>query len=348
MKYYVFAGRKEINFNNVEKYMVKIDEGKKFAMFEINDNNYNDFLYAIDFVNTFSKIGYDCMYAFGENKELYSIKPNAIVKTSENDGISLKSNWKRLCKLSKQIDNETRYRNEIISKADSNFIFKRKSLIGFNQYLFIDKGNDTVIPFRFRKSKKDGQPLIVYFSGGGTLGYDNNKTLQEFLFFANGKKVIKKDYNILIPQQMHSEEGSEDKIFNIYTKNCAVIINELANKHNVDKNRIYTFGTSAGAKCVWKTLINNPDMFAGAVEAMGMIYNYENVEFEKISHIPIWLAHSCDDTAVKIDSDDYCYEKLKSLGADIKYTRWEKYGHKMSEKFYKSEPWFEWLSTKTK
>jgi predicted peptidase len=221
-------------------------------------------------------------------------------------------------------------------------------LIGFSQYLFVDKGNDTVIPFRFRKSKKDGQPLIVYFGGGGTLGYDNNKTLQEFLFFANGKKVIKKDYNILIPQQMHSEEGSEDKIFDIYTKNCAVIINELANKHNVDKNRIYTFGTSAGAKCVWKALINNPDMFAGAVEAMGMIYNYENVDFEKISHIPIWLSHSSDDTVVKIDSDDYCYEKLKSLGADIKYTRWEKYGHKMSEKFYKSEPWLEWLSTKTK
>ena len=55
---------------------------------------------------------------------------------------------------------------------------------------------------------------------------------------------------------------------------------------------------------------------------------------------------SSDDTNVKIDSDDYYAAELKKLGADIKYTRWDKYGHTMSGKFYRTEKWAEWCLSK--
>lgn len=48
-------------------------------------------------------------------------------------------------------------------------------------------------------------------------------------------------------------------------------------------------------------------------------------------------------TISSIDSDDYFYDKLKALGANVKYTRWNKYGHSMSAKFYRKEPWVEWI-----
>lgn len=90
-------------------------------------------------------------------------------------------------------------------------------------------------------------------------------------------------------------------------------------------------------------------MFAGAVEAMGCYYGYDLLTddvLKKLSEIPIWLAHASDDTVVLIASDDYFYDKLKSLGADVKYTRWDKYGHGMSYRFYRQEPWSEWLLQK--
>ena len=43
------------------------------------------------------------------------------------------------------------------------------------------------MPFRFKKAKKENQPLVVYLGGGGTVGCDNNKLLHEFLCYAKGK-----------------------------------------------------------------------------------------------------------------------------------------------------------------
>ncbi len=67
---------------------------------------------------------------------------------------------------------------------------------------------------------------------------------------------------------------------------------------------------------------------------------------ERLAKTPLWVAHSSDDTNVPIDNDDHCVAELKKLGADIKYTRWEKYGHSMSNKFYKTENWAEWCLSK--
>ena len=49
---------------------------------------------------------------------------------------------------------------------------------------------------------------------------------------------------------------------------------------------------------------------------------------------------------MRIDSDDYCAAELEKLGADIKYTRPDKYGHTMSGKFYRTEKWADWCLSK--
>ena len=79
---------------------------------------------------------------------------------------------------------------------------------------------------------------------------------------------------------------------------------------------------------------------------MGLDRDYEKYDIGRLVKTPIWAAHSSDDTNVKIDSDDYYAAHLKKLGADIKYTRWDKYGHTMSGKFYRTEKWAEWCLSK--
>ena len=62
---------------------------------------------------------------------------------------------------------------------------------------------------------------------------------------------------------------------------------------------------------------------------------------EKIAKTPIWMAHSTDNGVVSIDSDDKFYQKLKEENANVKYTRPDKYGHKLASKFLRKERWTE-------
>ena len=79
---------------------------------------------------------------------------------------------------------------------------------------------------------------------------------------------------------------------------------------------------------------------------MGKLFfdnDFSCYDVERLATTSLWIAHSSDDDNVTIDSDDYCFDKLQKLGADVKYTRWDKYGHGMANKFLAKENWTEWM-----
>lgn len=144
--------------------------------------------------------------------------------------------------------------------------------------------------------------------------------MYEFFAFAQGKTVVNEDCNVLIPQPMFGE-GIEPVGLRMVADYFNRIVRYMLNDSDADSSRVYSYDISLGGKCVWNTLLEDPDLYTAAVEAMGSVYNYKTADLKSIAHIPLWLAHSSDDVVVKIDSDDYCYERLKELKADIKYTR---------------------------
>lgn len=44
MKYCLFAGKDELNFDSFKKYISRTDKYKRFAVFEITDENCDEFL----------------------------------------------------------------------------------------------------------------------------------------------------------------------------------------------------------------------------------------------------------------------------------------------------------------
>ena len=254
-------------------------------------------------------------------------------------------NNRKIKRFNKRLAKEVTYRQYIIESATDTIMSSGKTITSFSKYIYVNKNDNVIFPFRFHKAKNNNQPLVIFHGGAGTLGYDNFKTLFEFFNDANGKAVVKSGCNILIPQQMHYD-GDDNYMLDVLSENTAELVKSLIEKYEIDKTRIYIYGISYGAMCTWKSIFNNPELYTAAVETMGLLFDYEEADFKTIVHIPIWLAHSSDDKVVKIDSDDYCYQKLKEAGADVKYTRWNKYGHRMMRKFYKQEPWLEWLLSK--
>lgn len=344
MEYFFFASKHWLDFEKLKKYCVKYyNEG--VAKIAFDDNNYYDFIDAID-LSEFEK-HHEPFIAFGTDGYEYKLTVNGAVKGDElppgflNQILkSQKTNYKKWL-------GDLKFKEKFFAKYSDNTIAKQSSGInGYDKYIYINKTDGLIIPFRFKKAKKNNQPLVVYFSGGGTLGHNNFEQFREFMFFAEGKRIDRQDCNILCPQAMPGTGNSECSGMKIFTDNVVIIIKDLLKNYDMDCRRVYAYGTSFGAKCVWVSILNHSELFTGAVEAMGCYYGYDllsDEDYGRLAEIPIWMAHSSDDAVVPIESDDYVYDKLKSLGADVKYTRWDKYGHGMSYRFYRQEPWSEWL-----
>lgn len=213
----------------------------------------------------------------------------------------------------------------------------------FSAYKYTDQENKICFPFRLRASKNKNEPLFILLHGAGAMGSDNLKQLFDNLPLY--KQLIKTDCNILLPQAPFGSNRGEAM------QNYIKSIKRLADKLPIDfdRKRIYIIGTSFGGCCVWQLIYLFPEYFAAAVPVMGSLCpdrRYEKYDIRRLVKTPIWAAHSSDDTNVRIDSDDYCAAELEKLGADIKYTRPDKYGHTMSGKFYRTEKWADWCLSK--
>lgn len=214
----------------------------------------------------------------------------------------------------------------------------------FGSYKYTDKANKMSIPFRFVNAKESNRPLFVLFHGAGAMGNDNIK--QMFDNIPLYCQIAKMDCNILFPQAPFGANRGDDMIQG-YIKSIKNLIDYLP--ADFDKNRIYIVGTSFGGFCVWNLVYQFSDYFAAAVPVMGSLCidgNFEKYDIQQLIRTPLWAAHSSDDTNVKIDSDDFFITEMKKLNADVKYTRWDKYGHSMSGKFYRKEKWAEWCLSK--
>lgn len=228
--------------------------------------------------------------------------------------------------------NQTKYKNGLV-KTSGGIL---------PAYKYID--NDICFPFRLHVSKETNKPLFVLFHGAGALGNDNVKQLFDHIPLY--KQVLKEDCNILLPQAPFGSNRGDDKV-QCYIKAVKKLIDELP--VDFDRKRIYIAGTSFGGFCVWHIAYLFPEYFAAAVPVMGGLYfgnNFNGYDLHRLTKTPLWVAHSSDDTNVRIDSDDFCVSELEKLGADIKYTRWDKYGHSMYKRFYKNENWVEWCLSK--
>ena len=133
-----------------------------------------------------------------------------------------------------------------------------------------------------------------------------------------------------------------------YVASVKKLTESLAKDGSIDMNRIYVFGNSLGGGVTWRFAYNHPDFCACAMPVIGALYTTDECDFTRLVSLPIWVAHSSDDKIVSIDSDDNAVARIKELGGNIKYTRWDKHGHAMAGKFYFRENWADWMFAQNK
>lgn len=180
-------------------------------------------------------------------------------------------------------------------------------------------------------NKDDGKkhPLIIWFHGNGEGGYKDyrNNVSQKLanrgaVAFAEDKaqKIFGGAY-VVAPQ-------ADDTWYNNYSKgyikSVKAMIDEFASENNVDKNRIYIFGASAGGYMSFRMIIEYPDYFAAfstsaaaldkAAISGGVATTTQDLM--KIRNKPLWMVHAQNDPTISYENTSKrVYDVLSKYGA---------------------------------
>ena len=180
-------------------------------------------------------------------------------------------------------------------------------------------------------NKDDGKkhPLIIWFHGNGEGGYKDyrNNVSQKLanrgaVAFAEDKtqKIFGGAY-VVAPQV-------DDTWYNNYTKgyikSVKAMIDEFASENNVDKNRIYVFGASAGGYMSFRMMIEYPNYFAAfstsaaaldkAATSGGVATTTQDLM--KIRNKPLWMVHAQNDPTISYENTSKrVYDVLSKYGA---------------------------------
>ena len=180
-------------------------------------------------------------------------------------------------------------------------------------------------------NKDDGKkhPLIIWFHGNGEGGYKDyrNNVSQKLanrgaVAFAEDKrqKIFDGAY-VVAPQ-------ADDTWYNNYTKgyikSVKAMIDEFASENNVDKNRIYIFGASAGGYMSFRMMIEYPNYFAAfstsaaaldkAAISGGVATTAQDLM--TIRNKPLWMVHAQNDPTISYENTSKrVYDVLSKYGA---------------------------------
>ncbi len=276
----------------------------------------------------------------GKDKQVYIIDENGIKKAdfiaSTSFGL-IKNMFRSYCK-SEKYSLIVRKRVENARKENPDIrLVEDFTLSNFKKYTYIYGIHN--ISCRIKWAKKENQPIVYYFHGGGNGGNDNRIALFEFGLAR--KRLRRKDCTVIVPQCPNSFESEKDCV-----ESAKEIIDYAAETAKADKNRIYIFGASAGGRSTWSFAWNFPDYIACAMPLEGEnLYASEmnGEDFSRIKDVPLWVVHASNDKAVDVKLDDYCVEQLRKIGGNVRYTRWDKYGHSIYRPFYRKEKWVDWM-----
>ena len=180
-------------------------------------------------------------------------------------------------------------------------------------------------------NKDDGKkhPLIIWFHGNGEGGYKDyqNNVSQKLanrgaVAFAEDEtqKIFGGAY-VVAPQ-------ADDTWYNNYTKgyikSVKAMIDEFVSENNIDKNRIYVFGASAGGYMSFRMMIEYPNYFAAfstsaaaldkAAISGGVATTTQDLM--KIRNKPLWMVHAQNDPTISYENTSKrVYDVLSKYGA---------------------------------
>jgi predicted esterase/chitodextrinase len=233
-----------------------------------------------------------------------------------------------------------------------------------------------LFPAGYNQAEAYKYPLIIFMHGLGESGQgagsttaaklasneylNNDKNLihggqahLNAVYATNGKKaedptLPTKSFPgfVLIPQQAVGQwyDGSQ-------TTAAITILKKVIETYNVDPNRVYIHGLSNGGQAVWYMVKSNPELFAAALPMSATVAAGDDIfnsQVNKAVPIPLWMFQGGLDTSPSPNMTGQMVSKLRTAGADVRYTVYPNIGHGVWGTAYAEPDFFSWMLTHNK
>src|SRR4030095_6790824 len=229
--------------------------------------------------------------------------------------------------------------------------------------------NDRPLPYRilypivFDTSKK--YPLLIFLHGAYDKGNDNEAQLDigghYFLADSNRRNFPSV---IVFPQcpsndvwayfdaEFDSMGMLRRAIFPFRKEPTAVtsllkqLVDSLMSLSFIDVRKICIGGLSQGGMGVFDMVARYPDIFAAAFPICGAGKVSTADRFAK--QTALWIFHGAEDDVVPVHFSRQFYQKLKKLGADVRYTEYPGVRHESWINAFHEKDLLPWLFSKSK
>jgi predicted peptidase len=197
-------------------------------------------------------------------------------------------------------------------------------------------------------------PLILFLHGAGERGSDNNQQLKHGVMpiLENARKLDEPLY--LIAPQCPKEEWwsplAADRLRladaggkNELMEAVLALVERTAEKHPIDRSRIYITGISMGGFGTWDMLTRAPDTFAAAIPICG---GGDPEKAEKFKDVPIRIYHGADDQTILPEAGRMMAEALEKAGGKPEFIVLPGVAHDSWTRTYKDVEVIGWLLSK--
>ncbi len=176
-------------------------------------------------------------------------------------------------------------------------------------------------------------PLIVFLHGSGERGSDLNKVK------AHGPpKLVEQGKDM--PFIIVSPQCPRGKWWPSRVETIMALIDEIAEKYDVDQSRIYLTGLSMGGYGTWSVACAHPERFAAIVPICGggMTFIVHNLK-----DMPVWAFHGAKDPAVPLKESQRMVNAVNVSGGEAKLTVYPNAGHDSWTRTYDDPELYKWL-----
>ena len=125
-----------------------------------------------------------------------------------------------------------------------------------------------------------------------------------------------------------------------YAPQLGELLDDIAAKYRVDKDRIYVTGLSMGGYGTWRLASEFPNRFAAIAPFCG---GWDETEAPRIAHIPVWAFHGDQDKAVPVEFTLRMIDALKKAGAEPRLTIYPGVSHNCWEPAYSGQELYDWF-----
>jgi predicted peptidase len=217
----------------------------------------------------------------------------------------------------------------------------------------------TEVLYRFAAPEKTEEgkqyPLVLFLHGAGERGTDNKAQLRNGVSdILKGAAELGEPVFLIAPQCPPESWWAEPTPDRLHLANAGrnrllqavlALVEETAQKHPIDRKRIYVTGLSMGGFGTWDLLASSPQTWAAAIPICGGGSAKAAGNFKDV---PIRIFHGAEDNVVPPRASELMALGLKEVGGKAELTMYPGVGHDSWTQTYRDPEVIKWLFAQKK